>query len=193
MREKWTEEYEILATSLAASLYPHFESFFMLENNIFTDMFPNISPEASRFRVSTLIQLTKLEKSIQKHTIQITPGIKPFSKLLAQSIIQYNEDVVEQSCVGYIPISILSLTNFYIRVAHQFSVHSCFPGSKFVHKILLFNIKDPTTILRVVRTAKDDIFEAPVWEDDAALLPKSLTTSLEELTAFFGLTNSPHE
>ena len=182
LSDNWTQEDEGKAAALASSVIDY-NSLFLFEDDIFEKMFPSVSPGASRFRVATLLLL-----ALSQGTFELKPSrsMRPFLPFLTPTIVQYNKNVEKQDCYGYIPISILSLTNFYARAAQQFSSHGCFPGDIFIHEINLLNIKDPITILRVVRTAKNDIFEAPFWEDNAALLPKADAVSLDELGAFLG-------
>lgn len=184
LHESWTTKDEAMAHSIAICLIEH-ENLLIFDDKYFEKLFPTVSVEASRYRVSLLMSMLKSCKA-ESPDFPLNSSFKNFIPLISAIGVPHNDKLPQQQVCGYVPISIVSLTNFYVRAAQQFATYGVFPGENFIRDIQLLNIKDLTTILRVVREAKDDIFEQPLFTDESALIPRSTATSLDELIAFIG-------
>ena len=182
IKEKWTIRDESIATAMAYCCV-EYKSLFSFSDDIFIKTFPNISISSSRFRVSCILLYIL---SSNDNYIKPTYNSKPFINYFSSNLVIYNNKIIKQMVRGYAPISTLSLSFFYSTTINHFSSLGCFPGSPLIHYVDLLNIKDPTTMLRVVRNAKNDLFEAPVFIENGAFLPKSSASSIEELNSFQG-------
>jgi len=182
LQNKWTLQYESLATAIALSIIST-SSLFPYTDFFFETCFPEVSPMASRLRVSTILVFSMASCSFD---FPQTSHMSHFSRFLAPNFCFSNPNSKKQMVRGYVPLSTVSLSLFYYSTINHFSALSCFPGSPLIHYVDLLNIKDPTTMLRVVRTAKNDLFEAPVFVENAAYLPKYGAVTIEEINAFQG-------
>ena len=175
----WSIRDEVYANALALILKDA-HSLFCIDDSEFSFMFQEELIPVARFRVSTLILLSRTQRSYE---ITTSSQVNRYMRMFLPVIVERG-DLKKQEVSGYPPISIVSLSNFYERAALQFSAYTCFTYYPFVHSINLLNVGYPTTILHVVRHAKNDLFEAPVWREDSALLPKSTLDTTENLTEF---------